>query len=84
MDIFPRVQLSGHQMSHINMLENHWACFLTKFEIYRRIRNRELARIALMIRKKAFLKVLNKPIILKYPPKAYRTNQNSEAHLEPS
>ena len=81
---FPRGQLSKHRMSHINMLENNWACFLTQFEIYRRTRNRELAWIALTIRKKTFLKVLNKPIILKYPLKANRTNQNSEAYLEPS
>ena len=39
---------------HFKMLENHWACFLTQFEICRRTRNRELAWIALKIRKKNF------------------------------
>ena len=52
-------------ISDIKMLENHGACF------WLNLRNRELVWIALKIRKKTFLKVLNKPIILKYPLKIH-------------
>ena len=68
---------------HFKMLENHWACFLTQFEICRRTRN-WIGLNRIEDKDKTFLKVLNKAIILKYPLKTNRTNQSSEEYLEPS